>query len=121
MRVENRDRLLAILRDIFAGDTRSNWMRRLRAAGVPGGPMNTLAEAFNSDEMKARGLVSRLPHASGGTVPNIALAFRLSGTPLADPVAAPTFGQHTEEILRDLLDYETAEIVALADRGVVRR
>ena len=121
MRVQNRDRLLAILRGIFATDTRANWMRRLHAAGVPGGPMNTLAEAFNSDEMKARGLVSTLPHASGGTVPNIALAFRLSGTPLADPVAAPTLGQHTDEILRDVLGYEAGQIRALADRGVVRR
>ena len=121
MRVQNRGRLLAILRDIFATDTRGNWMRRLRAAGVPGGPMNTLAEAFNSDEMKARGLVSRLPHASGGAVPNIALAFRLSGTPLANPVAAPTLGQHSDEILRGLLGYGTAEIAALVDRGVVGR
>jgi formyl-CoA transferase len=120
MRVQNRDRLLVILRDIFATDTRASWMRRLRAAAVPGGPINTLAEAFNSDEMKARGLVSALPHASGATVPNIALTFRLSGTPLTDPTAAPMLRQHSEEILRDLLGYDATEIAALAERGVIR-
>jgi crotonobetainyl-CoA:carnitine CoA-transferase CaiB-like acyl-CoA transferase len=121
MRVQNHDRLLGILAEIFATDTRENWMNRLRAAGVPGGPINTLAEAFNSDEMKSRGLVSALPHAGGGTVPNIALSFRLSGTPLADPVAAPMLGQHSEEVLRELLGYSPAEIDALARRGVIHR
>jgi crotonobetainyl-CoA:carnitine CoA-transferase CaiB-like acyl-CoA transferase len=121
MRVQNRDRLLAILGDIFATDTRENWSRRLRAAGVPGGPINSLAEAFNSEQMKARGLVSAVPHAGGGTVPNIALAFRLSGTPLADPRAAPVLGQHSEEVLRDVLGYSPVEIDGLVARGVVGR
>ena len=121
MRVLNRDRLLAILSDIFATDTRANWAGRLRAAGVPSGPVNNLAEAFASDEMKARGLVATLPHAGGGTVPNIALSFRLAGTPLADPVAAPVLGQHTSEILSEVLGYDTAGIEALARRGVVYR
>jgi crotonobetainyl-CoA:carnitine CoA-transferase CaiB-like acyl-CoA transferase len=120
MRVKNRDRLLEILGAIFATDTRESWANRLRAAGVPGGPINTLAEAFNSEQMKSRGLVSELPHAGGGNVPNIALSFRLSGTPLADPVAAPTLGQHTEEVLRELLGYGAAEIDALAQRGIIR-
>ncbi|MEA2732387.1 MAG: hypothetical protein QOF70_6862, partial [Acetobacteraceae bacterium] len=66
-------------------------------------------------------LVSALPHAAGGTVPNIALSFRLSGTPLADPVAAPTLGQHSREVLRDLLGYSPAEIDALAQRGVIHQ
>lgn len=121
MRVQNRDRLLGILGEIFATDTKANWTSRLRAAGVPGGPINNLAEAFNSDQMKSRGLVSALPHAAGGTVPNIALSFRLSGTPLADPVAAPTLGQHSREVLRDLLGYSPAEIDALAQRGVIHK
>jgi crotonobetainyl-CoA:carnitine CoA-transferase CaiB-like acyl-CoA transferase len=119
MRVLNRDQLLRILGGVFASDTRENWTNRLRAAGVPGGPINSLADAFNSDQMKSRGLVSALPHAGGGTVPNIALSFRLSGTPLADPVAAPTLGQHSQEVLRDLLGYSAADIDALAHRGVV--
>jgi formyl-CoA transferase len=121
MRVQNRDRLLGILGEIFATDTRENWASRLRAADVPGGPINTLAEAFTSDQMKSRGLLSALPHAGGGTVPNIALSFRLSGTPLADPVAAPMLGQHSEEVLRDLLGYSSAEIDALARRGVIHK
>lgn len=121
LRVRNRDRLLKILGDIFATDTRENWSDRLRTAGVPGGPINSLDEAFSSDLMKARGLVTSLPHAGGGTVPNIALAYRLSGTPLAHPVAAPVLGQHSEEVLRDLLGYSPEEIEKLSQRGVIGR
>jgi crotonobetainyl-CoA:carnitine CoA-transferase CaiB-like acyl-CoA transferase len=121
MRIKNRDRLMAILRGIFVTDTRENWAVRLRAAGVPGGPINSLAEAFGSEQMKARGLVSGLPHGGGGTVPNIALPFKLSGTPLADPVAAPTLGQHSQAVLRDLLGYAAEEIDALERRGVIRK
>ena len=120
MRVQNRDRLLAVVGDIFRTDIRASWLPKLRAAGVPAGPINNLAEAFGSAEMKARGLVSGLPHTSGATVPNISLAFRLYGTPLADPVAAPGFGQHTTEILHDLLGYSQLEIDELGRRGVVR-
>ncbi|HEY0184056.1 MAG TPA: CoA transferase [Rhodopila sp.] len=120
LRVQNRDRVLKILGDIFATDTRANWADRFRSAGVPGGPINNLAEAFGSEQMRSRGLVSAVPHAGGGTIPNIALSFRLSGTPLADPVGAPVLGQHTEEILQNLLGYSRNEISSLIERGVVR-
>jgi formyl-CoA transferase len=119
MRVQNRNRLLKILGDIFLTDTRSNWSDRLRAAGVPGGPINNLAEAFGSELMQSRGLVSEVPHAEAGTVPNIALAFRLFGTPLADPVGAPVLGQHSAEVLREVLGFGSEEIAALARRGVI--
>jgi crotonobetainyl-CoA:carnitine CoA-transferase CaiB-like acyl-CoA transferase len=51
LRVQHRDRLLALLRDIFRTDRRANWLRKLRAVGVPAGPINDLAEAFGSEEM----------------------------------------------------------------------
>lgn len=118
-RVRNRARLLTVLAEIFATDTREAWARRLRAAGVPGAPINDLAEAFGSEEMRTRGLVSWLSHASGTLVPNIALAFQLSHTPLTDPVAAPALGQHSLSVLRDVLGYGAADIEFLLERGVV--
>ena len=52
-------------------------------------------------------------------MPNIALSFRMAGTPLVDPVAAPTLGQHSVEVLRDTLGYDQARIDALIANGVV--
>lgn len=112
-RVKNRDRLLATLAAIFESRPRAEWLEKLRQESVPAGPINNLAEAFLSPEMQQRELVSEIDHPTAGPIPNIALPFRLTGTPLANPVAAPLLGQHTSEILRDILGYDQARIESL--------
>jgi formyl-CoA transferase len=118
-RTRNRDALLAIVRDILKTRPRAFWLARMREAGVPAGAINSIAEAFGSAEMKARELVHTIPHPVAGSVPNIRLPFKLHGTPLADPVAAPGLSQNAAEILRDLLGYDAARIEALARDGAV--
>ncbi len=80
-RTENRDTLIQIVRDILKTRPRSYWLPRMRAAGVPAGAINSIAEAFGSEEMRARGLVHTIPHPAVGSVPNIRLPFQLHGTP----------------------------------------
>jgi crotonobetainyl-CoA:carnitine CoA-transferase CaiB-like acyl-CoA transferase len=52
-------------------------------------------------------------------LPNVALPIRYSATPLADPVAAPGVGQHTAEVLQQVLGYDTMKVARLARDGVV--
>jgi len=118
-RIRNRDRLMDLVGGILATRGREHWLGRMREAGVPAGAINSLAEAFGSDLMAQRELVTSIPHPVVGSVPNIRLPFRLAGTPLADPVAAPRLGQHSEEILREVLGYDTARIADLAGSGAV--
>jgi formyl-CoA transferase len=118
-RTRNRDALMLIVRDILKARPRAWWLPKMRAAGVPAGAINSIAEAFGSDEMRARDLVHAIPHPAVGSVPNIRLPFRLHGTPLADPVASPGFSQHATEILRDVLGYDMARIEALTSSGAV--
>jgi crotonobetainyl-CoA:carnitine CoA-transferase CaiB-like acyl-CoA transferase len=92
-------------------------MARLQAANVPAGPMRTLAEAFASPEMAARGLARSLPHGTVGSVPNIGPPVRFSHTPTATPVPAPALGQHTKIVLSEVLGYDTARCTALAAGG----
>jgi crotonobetainyl-CoA:carnitine CoA-transferase CaiB-like acyl-CoA transferase len=115
-RVPNRARLAEILAPIFAGKDRETWVAAMRAAGVPAGPVRTVPEAYAAPE--ARHLVSEIPHPVAGTVPNIASPLKLSGTPVVDPVAAPTLGQHTEAILTRVLGYDQARIATLKQAGV---
>jgi formyl-CoA transferase len=118
-RTRNRDKLMVIVREILKTKPRAYWLPRMRQAGVPAGAINSIAEAFGSDEMRAREIVTKIPHPVAGSVPNIRLPFRLHGTPLADPVAAPGLSQHAEEILTNLLNYDAARIDAAVKSGAV--
>jgi crotonobetainyl-CoA:carnitine CoA-transferase CaiB-like acyl-CoA transferase len=118
-RTRNRDTLIPIVGDILKTHPRAYWLPKMREAGVPAGAINSIAEAFGSEEMRARGLLHAIPHPVAGSVPNIRLPFRLHGTPLADPVAAPGLSQNAKEILRGVLGYDTAGIEAAIKSGAV--
>jgi crotonobetainyl-CoA:carnitine CoA-transferase CaiB-like acyl-CoA transferase len=117
-RTANRDKLRSILTDLFAQDTRENWVNRMKAANIPVGHLRTVEEAFNSPEARERHRVSEIPHPKAGTVPNMETPLTLALTPAIDPVAAPLLGQHTREVLRDTLGYDDGRIAALAEAGV---
>jgi crotonobetainyl-CoA:carnitine CoA-transferase CaiB-like acyl-CoA transferase len=119
-RIQHRDRILTMVGNILATKGRAHWLERMRGAGVPGGAINSIAEAFGSPEMRDRELVSVIPHPTAGTVPNIRLPFRMAGTPLADPVAAPGLGEHSDAILREVLGYGDAAIAGLRESGAVK-
>jgi formyl-CoA transferase len=116
-RVHNRQQLAAILNDALGRHTRMHWKQRMEAAGVPAGMVRTVAEAMTSDEVRDAGLLGELPHPTAGTVANIASPLRLHGTPVVDPVAAPTLGQHRDAILARVLGYDEQRIGALAQAG----
>ncbi len=115
-RTENRDRLFEVLNAIFVTQGRDHWLRRMRAAGVPAGAVRELADALASEEIAARGTITRIAHPKLGDVPNIGSPMRLEGTPIVAPVAAPLLGQHTAEVL-DQVGYSPERIAGLATAG----
>lgn len=121
LRCKNKVKLHAELAAYFRVEVREVWLERGRKAGVPIGLARTISEAFESDEVREQKLLSKLPHPVAGVVPNIAPPFRFMGTPLADPVAAPALGQHTDQILGELLSYDQSRITELARTGVFGR
>ena len=118
-RIARRDELFTILGEAFAQQPWSHWQPRMRAAAVPCGQVRSVGQALRSPEARARGLVSRIPHAQHGWLPNISSPIRYSATPLADPVAAPGIGQHTAEVLRGTLGYSEERVAALLRSGAV--
>jgi crotonobetainyl-CoA:carnitine CoA-transferase CaiB-like acyl-CoA transferase len=118
-RIRRRDELFGILGEAFARQPWSHWQSKMRAAGVPCGQVRTVGEAIRSPEAREREIVTRIPHPTVGWVPNVRLPIRYSRTPIVDPVAAPAVGQHTKEVLRDLLGYDEDRLAGLAQAGAL--
>jgi crotonobetainyl-CoA:carnitine CoA-transferase CaiB-like acyl-CoA transferase len=117
-RVENRAEMTRLLQEIFAKRTTRDWVDALEAAGVPNGPINTIAQVFEEPQVKARNIKIELDHPVAGKMPLVASPMRFSGTPIKHTMAPPTLGQHTEEVLRSLGKSE-ADIAKLRTDGIV--
>ena len=119
-RAVNKDALADILRPLFAAEPRAALLARMLKAGVPAGEVRSLDEVYASSEILDRQRASAIPFAGGGTVPNIAPPFQFRDTPIVDPQAAPLLGQHTAEVLGQVLGYDMDRIKGLAEAGVVQ-
>jgi crotonobetainyl-CoA:carnitine CoA-transferase CaiB-like acyl-CoA transferase len=115
-RSEHRDVLVAELRSVFGERSVEHWVTTLEAAGVPVGPVNDLADAFDDPQVSARNAMIEYEHETLGTVRQPASALRLSGP--APPVRrGPRRGEHTEEVLAALCGYSDERYAELAGRG----
>jgi len=120
VRVKNREELVAILREITATKPRAYWLEGLEPLGVPCGPVNTLDQVFTDPQVLARNMKIEMTHEPAGVrLPMIGSPIKMSATPPAYRRAPPACGQHTDEVLRELLELPSAEIEALRRRGVV--
>jgi crotonobetainyl-CoA:carnitine CoA-transferase CaiB-like acyl-CoA transferase len=117
-RVANRASLAAVMSAATATFTRDNLLARLEAAGVPAGPINSVADVFADPQVVHREMRLDLPRAGGGTVPTVRTPIRMSDTPLAYERPSPRLGEHTAGILAEL-GYDSTEIAQLRKDRVV--
>ena len=118
-RVANREAFVAAFTAVSLTRTTRDWIAALEAAGVPCGPINTLADVFADPQVVARGMAISMEHASGATVPLVANPIRMSKTPPEYRTAPPVLGQDTRAVLADRLGLDEAAIAALAEQGVI--
>lgn len=105
-RVRNRDALTLLLADVIAKQPLDWWMKELERAGVPGGPINTIDRVFDDPQVQHQGMHIEQEHPLSGHAPGVASPMRFSKTPVSYDKAAPTLGQHTDQVLNDWLDDE---------------
>lgn len=119
-RVANREALVAQLSAAFRRKGTADWLHLLGEAGVPAGPIHSVADVFTDPYAAERGLVHRLPHATTGEVPTVANPVRFSATPVSYRSGPPVLGEHTRSVLRDDLALGDREIEALANDGIIQ-
>jgi crotonobetainyl-CoA:carnitine CoA-transferase CaiB-like acyl-CoA transferase len=118
-RVKNRTTLVPLLADIMARRSTAEWVAALEAAGIPCGPINSVAQALAEPQAQARGMTISLPHPLAGKVPLMASPMRFSGTPVRHEAPPPVLGQHTDEILEKMLGMDAAARAKLRSDGAI--
>ena len=98
-RVENRDALVPLLQAKMLERSKAEWIELLEVAGVPAGPINTVAEVFQEPQIQAREMQVGVPHPMNPQLQLVGNPIKLSRTPVEYRSAPPTLGQHTEELL----------------------
>lgn len=119
LRVANRAELVPLIRQLTVFKTTAEWVAQLEAVGVPCGPINDLAQVFADPQVRARGLAMQLPHALAGLVPQVASPIRLSVTPVEYRNAPPLLGEHTQQVLEQVLGLKSGAVEALRRSGVL--
>jgi crotonobetainyl-CoA:carnitine CoA-transferase CaiB-like acyl-CoA transferase len=117
-RMQNVEALAAAINDVMRARTKAEWTERLAAAGVPVGPVHSLAEALAHPQTLARGMVVDLVHPQAGATRALGCPIHFSETPAQIRRPAPLLGEHTREVLRES-GYTDADIDALVAAGVV--
>ena len=101
-RVRNCALLDPSIAEILRQRDTADWIARLEAAGVPCGPINTVPQVFEEEQVRHRGMLVDIAHPLAGTVPQVVSPMRFAEAPLAFDRAPPLLGEHTAEILREL-------------------
>ncbi len=118
-RMENLESLIADMQAVLGTQSSAYWIERFDEAGVPIGPVHSIAEALSHQQVQAREMVIELDHPKAGKTRALGLPLKMSRHRLSVDYPAPTLGQHSREILSEF-GFESNEIDALYAASVIR-
>jgi len=118
-RVKNRNALVEILQKIFCQRATTEWIEQLTAAGIPAGPINTVAQALAEPQVAAREMIVEIMHPSGEPLKFLGPVPKFSATAARIQSPPPLLGQHTDEVLRELLQMNDDQIEQFRQHQII--
>jgi len=119
-RSDNRRQLVPLLQEVFETKPLDYWIKVLDEAGVPAGPVYNIAEALEDPQLKSRGPVVTTHHPSYGEMKLVANPIKFSDDQNgAEPLHPPLLGEHTDEVLREVLGLDEAAVAELRANQIV--
>jgi len=118
-RTQNYKVLEPILTEAFKTKTTREWVEELEQVGIPCGPVNTIEQAANDPHIQARDMFIDIEHPQAGNFKVVNTPFKFSRTSNKVVKAAPELGEHTRDVLTQLLDITQEEIARLQDSGII--
>jgi formyl-CoA transferase len=112
-RVENRHVLVPLVAEVMATRGCDEWVRLLVEAAIPCGPVNNMESLFSDPQLLHRGMVAEVPHPTIDKLRLVGIPVKYSETPGAIRMPPPLLGQHTDEILHDVLGYGPERVAEL--------
>lgn len=120
--LEHREELAPVLKEVFRSRPTQEWLRLLVEGDIPCAPINDFDQVFADPQVLELEMVATIDHVLGGQVKVVGNPIRLSGTPpevRRRYLSPPVTGQHTAEVLSQLLSYPPEKIELLRQNGVV--
>ncbi len=118
LRLKNRDELNKYLEDLFITKTVDEWINIFQELQIPIGPINNLEQVFNDPQVLDREMLVEMEHPTG-KIKMTGLPVKFSDTKASIRLAPPLFGQHTKDIICQLLKYSESEYQILKDKKII--
>ncbi|MYD43297.1 MAG: CoA transferase [Gammaproteobacteria bacterium] len=118
-RLANQAMINAKLNERLSGDTVANWLQQLEEHRIPCAPVNKFSQALTDPQALHRNMIVELKHPSGQSTKGPGNPIKLSRTECESFDPAPLLGQHTDEVLTELLDYNPTRVNQLRSEGIV--
>ena len=120
-RVANREAIIEILSRHFLDGRAQEWIDRVHPRGVPIGAINSIAQALDEPQVKARNMLVTIPHPLKADFVTVASPIKMSGTPVEYLRPAPMLGEHTDEVLKRQLGLDDERLAQLKASGVIEQ
>jgi formyl-CoA transferase len=118
-RVNHREELIPIIREKMLDRPAEEWLKLLDENKIPCGPINTLDKVFSDPQVLEREMVADVPHPTAGSFKMAASPMKLTETPCEITRHPPLLGEHTNEVLKEVLDLDEERIASLRNAGII--